>query len=546
MSEFNSSSHHVLLTIFFRSLRLHFIMLKRILLLTSVYLFVVGLEGSALSISTSHNLPVIPTAYVLNGTYTGIHSPEYNQDFFLGIPYAQPPVGELRFRQAQPLNDSWPDSKNATSYSLECIGYGSDQWNLGNQISEDCLTLNVIRPATTKTSNNFSKLPVAVWIHGGSFTEGGSADPRYNLSFIVQESVNSGMPFIGVSINYRLSAWGFLFGEEVMSAGSANMGIRDQRLALHWVQENIAAFGGDPRRVTVWGESAGAMSIGMHLIAYGGRDDGLFSAAISESGTPPGIVSTAITPASWQPFYDRITKAANCSTAADSLECLRTVPLDTLSAIFNSSVTQGASFSPVVDGDFIPAGSSSLLLSGQFVKVPYLMGVNHDEGSAFAPRGINTTSQFLYLLTSFGLDNTTATALATLYPDDPDQGIPPTFLGRPPASQLWGSQFKRVAALVGDIAMHAPRRLTNQMWAKYGAKSYAYDFDMIPNGHSQEAGATHFMEVPFVFCDFDGLGYEDGQKPFTGKPAYYEDLAGQIARAWIAFIGTGDPNSAGE
>ena len=487
----------------------------------------------------------VPKAQVLNGTYTGVHSPEYNQDFFLGIPYAQPPVGNLRFRQAQSLNSSWCDSKNATSYSLECIGYGSDQWFLGNRISEDCLTLNVIRPAETDTSKKMANLPVAVWIHGGFFAEGGNSDPRYNLSFIVQQSVDAGMPFIAVGINYRLSAWGFMFGEEIMSAGSANIGLKDQRLAFRWVQENIAAFGGDPKRVTIWGESAGAMSVGMHLIAYAGRDDGLFHSAISESGTPPGIASTAITPQSWQPFYDRITQAANCSNATDSLDCLRKVPVDTLSNIFNSSVTSGASFSPVVDGDFIPDSSATLLLSGKFVKVPYILGANHDEGTAFAPRGINTTEQLDYLLTLGGLDSNTTAALLTLYPDDPAVGIPPTFLGRPPASLEWGSEFKRVAALVGDLAMHAPRRLTNQIWAKNGVKSYAYDFDMISNGHSQEGGATHFMEVAFVFCNFEGLGYEEGN-PFAGVPAYHEVLARKMARSWSSFIVRGDPNYNGE
>ena len=510
-------------------------MLQARLTLTLAYLFVAGLTKPALSAKI-----LAPTAQVLNGSYTGIHSSEYNQDFFLGIPYAQPPVGALRFRQAQPLNTSWSGSRNATSYSFECIGYGSDQWNLGNHISEDCLTLNVIRPAAAKD------LPVAVWIHGGGFFEGGNADPRYNLSFIVQESVHSGLPFIGISINYRLSAWGFLFGKEIMAAGSANIGIRDQRLALRWIQENIAAFGGDPKKVTIWGESAGAMSVGMHLISYGGRDDCLFRGAISESGTPPGIASTETTPESWQPFYDRITEAANCSTATDSLDCLRKVPVDTLSDIFNSSVISGAPLAPVVDGDLIPANSTALLLSGQFVKVPYLLGANHDEGTAFAPRGINTTDQLLYVLTLAGLNITTATAITTLYPDDPALGIPPTFVGLPPASLTWGSQYKRVAAIIGDVGMHAPRRLTNQMWAKHGVKSYSYGFDMIPNGYTQDDGATHFVEVPFVFCSFSGDGYPDGKKPFAGVPAYYEDLAREMARAWSGFIATGDPNSAGE
>ena len=108
-------------------------------------------------------------------------------------------------------------------------------------------------------------LPIAVWFHGGGNYEGGSADKRYNLSFIVHNAVSIGKSFIGVSVNYRLSVWGFLFSEQVAGSGNMNLGLRDQRLTLHWLQDNIAAFGG----VTIWGESAGALDVGQHLIAYG-------------------------------------------------------------------------------------------------------------------------------------------------------------------------------------------------------------------------------------------------------------------------------------
>jgi carboxylesterase type B len=192
-----------------------------------------------------------PIVKILNGSYYGVHSPTFNQDFFLGIPFAQPPVGDLRFRQAKSLNSSWTDTKSAIEYSPECIGYGSDDFQLGNPVSEDCLTLNVIRPTGAG-----SNLPVAVWIHGGAYIMGGSRDPRYNLSYIVQQSVNTQTPFIAVGINYRLQAWGWLFGTEILKQGQANIGLRDQRLALHWIQENIAAFGGDPKKVTIWGESS--------------------------------------------------------------------------------------------------------------------------------------------------------------------------------------------------------------------------------------------------------------------------------------------------
>lgn len=156
---------------------------------------------------------------------------------------------------------------------------------LGNHLSEDCLTLNVVRPHGVTQAD---RLPFGFWIHGGGNYEGGNSDPRYNLSFIVQQSVEAGKPFIGVGVNYRLQGFGFLFGNEVLEAGAANIGLHDQRLALRWVQENIAAFGGDPAKVTVWGESAGASDIGAHLLAYRGRDEGLFRAAIMESGAPAG------------------------------------------------------------------------------------------------------------------------------------------------------------------------------------------------------------------------------------------------------------------
>lgn len=113
-------------------------------------------------------------------------------------------------------------------------------------VNEDCLYLNVVRPSGYENAS----LPVAFWIHGGGFSQGGGIDQRYNLSFIVQEAAEQGKPFIGVSTNYRLSAWGFLSGDEVQEAGQTNIGLRDQRLALHWVQENIAGFGGKCLRVS--------------------------------------------------------------------------------------------------------------------------------------------------------------------------------------------------------------------------------------------------------------------------------------------------------
>lgn len=190
-----------------------------------------------------------PTVTLKNGSYYGLYSPDYNQDFFLGIPFAQPPLGDLRLRQPQSINTTWTETRNATSYQPECIGYGSDQWVLGNIVSEDCLSINVIRPAGISPD---TRLPVAVWFNPGGWAEGGNLDPRYNTSFIVQQSVEMGKPFIAVMPNYRLSLFGFIYSQEVIDAGITNLGMLDQRLALHWVQENIANFGGDPDKVTIW------------------------------------------------------------------------------------------------------------------------------------------------------------------------------------------------------------------------------------------------------------------------------------------------------
>lgn len=180
-----------------------------------------------------------PTATIKNGTVNGIHSAEYNQDYFLGIPFAQPPTGPLRFRTPQSINTSWSEPFQATEYPAACVGYGSDDWPYPS-LSEDCLYLNIIRPSGFEDK----KLPVAFWIHGGGLSQGSSIDQRYNLSAMIQRSVDIGKPVIGISVNYRLKMWGFITGDEVVESGNANLGLRDQRLAMHWVQENIEAFGG--------------------------------------------------------------------------------------------------------------------------------------------------------------------------------------------------------------------------------------------------------------------------------------------------------------
>lgn len=291
-----------------------------LLLLTMAFPFSLGkawllgasLMAGAAAAAASHDVlstaPAgAPTAKTANGTYAGVHLAEWDQDAFLGMPFAQAPVGSLRWRPPQSLNASFDGVHDATRYGASCMQYNAAP--ALEPLSEDCLTINVVRPAGLAADAD-EPLPVLVWIYGGGLLAGSTADPQYNLSGIVATAQAAGRPFVAVSMNYRLGMWGFLATPALVAEGSTNLGLRDQRLALRWIQENIGAFGGDASRVTLWGESAGAQSIAYHMFAHGGRDDGLFRAAILESGGPTGA---QVQPLSWYGAgAENLTRAVGC------------------------------------------------------------------------------------------------------------------------------------------------------------------------------------------------------------------------------------------
>ncbi|KAL4906169.1 hypothetical protein BDW74DRAFT_190229 [Aspergillus multicolor] len=471
-----------------------------------------------------------PTAHVRNGTYKGVYSAGYDQDFFLGVPFAQPPVDDLRFRLPQSLNTSWEGSRDAKDYSLLCVGYGLDQTFYKQ--SEDCLYLNVVRPA----GYDNEKLPVAFWIHGGGFSNGGGGDQRYNLSFIVEQSVKIGKPIIGVSINYRLSLWGFLHSNEVVGEGITNLGLRDQRLALHWVQENIAAFGGDPRKVTIFGESAGAASVGFQLTAYNGRDDKLFRAAILQSGNPIFYGAENGTQRS-QASFEAIVSKVGCSNSWDKLQCLREVPFQTLNATYD---TISGSFAPTIDGDFIRTYGSQQLRTGHFVKVPIITGANSDEGASMSPMGINTTEDFRATLSGF-LPASFQDAILEAYPDDLSMNVVASLGDQRPAAP-YGAQFRRSASFWGDYTFIASRRETARTWASHGVLAYAYRFNAIPAGVPPEIGVGHYKEIGFMFNNLQGVGYRPDIMPFEGKGKNYVDLANFMSSTWVSFVYDLDPS----
>ncbi|CZR58626.1 related to carboxylesterase type B [Phialocephala subalpina] len=525
-----------------------------ITIVASVLIFAVAALTSPVGTSDEHQYhgqpqQPGPRVTIKNGTLRGIHLPAFNEDVFLGIPFAAPPVGELRLRRPESHQNSWKGVRNATVRSPSCPGYAG--FDIGLELGEDCLTVDIVRPSGTVSDEG---LPVLVWIYGGGFDAGGSADPRYNTSYLVNASVAIHKPIILVSINYRIGGWGFLASKEVVAAGESNIGLFDQRLALKWIQENIGAFGGDPDKVTIAGESAGGFSVGYHLTAFDGKHDSLFRAAIMQSGNAlgPGINSVSQLNTTYQPIYDNVTEAVGCSNRTDSLACLRTVPYEALFAAFSPFV-----MTPILDSEFLTRLPSESFSKGLVANVAILAGSNTDEGTAtfFGPRDTLNTDEDVHALVAGlgnGLDNDTVSKIMDLYPDNPEQGCPFNTGSERFASQ--GYMFKRGAAIVGDEVIHAGRRFITKYYSSLKSRTrkpvYSYRFDQSPwNGIEVLVAtvapvySTHYSEICFVFNIDPSVSTNNTN--WIGPYPEYHDLSNLISRSWISFVHDLDPNNHG-
>jgi carboxylesterase type B len=426
-----------------------------------------------------------------------------------------------------------------------CINYPvalpMDPTDIKYEQSEDCLSLNVVRPTGTTRK---SRLPVLVYIYGGGWQEGGASDGRYNTSYMVQSSVQMGQPTVMVTMNYRLSGWGFLAGDDVRGQGLLNLALRDQRLALAWIQENIEAFGGDRTRVTIQGESVGAHSVGFHMLAYGGRDDGLFQAAVCQSGGP-WYMGTYTSAADSEKNYQTLLAATNCTDAHNTVACLRTAPFEVLNTTFAK-----LPFLAVVDGTLIPEYNSIALAKGNFVKVPLLIGANMDDGKLFAGYGVNSTAEFkTFIETATYLRTTNEQTVDLLLDAYPYPGLNSTHgqsddTFEPPAP--YKAQFARVARYIGDAMFTAGRRYTCEIWAQHGLPCYSYRFNTVPaDTNVITLCATHFEEVAFVFNNVIGTGMDSCSFAVTPSPREqrYRQLGQLMSRMWISFAGTHSPNN---
>ncbi|KAK7151753.1 hypothetical protein R3I94_008181 [Phoxinus phoxinus] len=465
---------------------------------------------------------------------------------FLGIPYAKPPLDLLRFKRPEPA-EVWNEIRGATRYSNSCFqeqdslypGFpGAEMWNPNTRISEDCLYLNVWTPSINLQNRAKSSVPVMVWIYGGGFSTGTASLDVYDGRVLSQSQ-----QVVVVSMNYRVGALGFLALPESKSI-KGNAGLFDQRLALSWVSKNIAAFGGDPSSVTLFGESAGAGSVGHHLLSQGSH--GLFTRAILQSGSPNAVWATVEPAQAWNRSLT-LAQLLNCpvahfSSVDDTEACLRAVePEKIVSLQFNvilDPMIISVPFPPTVDGEFLVDMPSVLIQSGRFLKTEVLLGLNKDEGTYF----------LVYGAPGFGIHNQSLI--------DRDQFLTGVSLGLPGFSDMareaaafqytdWTdeqSKLKNREALgwlVGDRYFSCPLLDFARRYVENGgsARLFLFNHRSSFNPWPRWMGVMHGDEIPFVF------GIPLNQT--LGFSKEEEAMSRRIMEHWSNFARNGDPSVEG-
>ncbi|KAJ7662161.1 extracellular triacylglycerol lipase precursor [Mycena polygramma] len=442
-----------------------------------------------------------------------------------GIPYAEAPVGKLRFARPVPkfsLGDL--STYDATQFGKSCPQPPSPFTPVDLPTSEDCLTLNVFRPAGL---NPDSAVPVMAWIFGGSFFTGTTT--TFNASALVSRSIARGTPIIYVSFNYRLGPLGFPQGPEATNQGLLNLGLRDQIIALEWIQANIAAFGGDPAKVTAFGQSAGSVSVGLLYLTH--NFSNLARAAIFESGQAgtTGIFDANKSLDQWNIFVNSTPTCANNS--GDEFSCLRAATTDELMTAQLAGLAAMVGefpFFPVLDGPdgIIPALPSNLLQSPAVTgkRIPFMSGTVLDDGSA-----INSTSQIVDQLNAPSALQNAINTVVQLYPDVPALGCP---FGTGNDTFGINPVFKQAAALVGDIVIQGPRRFLSQTASAKGTQVFSYIFTDPQPENPPFLGVAHLSELPYVYGDITIAA--NGTGPGT--------LSEIMQDYWISFATSLNPN----
>jgi para-nitrobenzyl esterase len=456
-----------------------------------------------------------PLAFTTDGPVRGLVSSAGIREF-LGIPYAAPPVGNRRWRPPVP-HERWFAPLEATQFANHCP-QPTTPFGIAS-VTEDCLYLNVFTP---NSADFFHPRAVMVWIHGGALVTGESND--YDPTALVQDGV------IVVTINYRIGALGFLahpaFAAEKTDPDkdgqretgfAGNYGLMDQQMALRWVRDNILLFGGDPFNVTIFGESAGGLSVFSQLVSP--PAGGLFHKAIIESGS---YNQTTQTLATAETAGEAFATAAGCSS--QTAACLRGLPVETILANEDA-----AGYTPNLDGDFLPLSLGTALATGQFHHVPVIQGTNHDEWRLFTaldfdltvgPIGNNETAYEAALATLVG---PAAPLVAEQYP-----------LANYPSADL------AFAAAGTDAAFACPALGADLSMSLYVPLStYEFNDENAPEDFlppvSFPYGAAHASELQYLF----GLPVEIPRPPLTAAQL---QLSSAMQHYWTNFAKFGTPN----
>jgi acetylcholinesterase len=435
---------------------------------------------------------------------------------WLGVEYSSQPVGSNRFKPVQ-SHEAFEGTRNASSFGPAC-------WQISNsslQQSEACLTISVHRPSGIPMNQ---KLPVLVYLHGGSFVTG--SHRSFDGAMFVQKSVQ---PLIVVTVQYRLGALGSLPGKFMEEEDLLNLGIRDQRKALEFLQRYVEYFGGDPKQITLGGQSAGGHSVGIHLFHNYNDDAGkpLFHRAILSSGSPTARAFPGVDYALYQRQVEDYMDYVNCPTDSSSaaLECLRSTNLNDILSI-SSSLYSTHNYNltwpwqPVSPGPLFEKRGSTSGEDGTFFKLPILISSVTNEGTGFVPQDLHTNTDFINFWKTLtpGLTAQDLTDLETLYPNpNASETKSATFVSQ---------QFKRISAAYGDYSYICPVQDTASRLSSAGASVYKARFNT-PNYSSAMLGVPHASDNSY----FNGLSGTE-----------FPEIAEIYAAYWASFIVSGDPN----
>jgi len=443
--------------------------------------------------------------------------------FFGNIPYAQPPLGDLRFRAPVQLDESvknggWVDVQDARTFGLPCIQQPAN----ASVESEDCLMLNVWKPSWAKPGDN---LPVVIYTFGGGFYYG---NPE---GFPLYDWMHQSQNVIGVSMNYRLNLLGFLGSHFVQEDGDMNVGLLDQRAAIEWVSRHIHQFGGDGQQITIDGESAGGASVMLQMTAYGGTKGAPFQSAIAQSiGYGPVLF-----PYEYEAYFANVTAIAGCPLDSTSMSCLRNTSLDILIKAINANPS--GAWAPVIDGTFLPDLASKLIPEHRFSKVNFIGGHCSNDGRTFAGsnKSVITAADVVTDIEKryHHLSNETIAAMLAFYPD-------PSIPGSP-----YDTEYHRAATIHQDIEFGCMDWwMATNMYARGVSNSYLFRFntpDTVLLKASPYLGVMHTSDIYYLF---DGTNSApNAGNTFAGFNSTEKLVSDEIIGYWTSFARSADPST---